>query len=93
MYHTYVHMQIRRDMRNRLLMEKRKLTEGKFETIYMDADRPFLDRKEAFRLRMRLKDLRAENPHGNIYIKQRKLYVNDLEVDSEQPLRHVFSNH
>jgi len=57
--------------------------------IYLDADRPLLDRKEAARLRDKAKKLRSECPGQVVKIFKGKLLLDGSIVDSEQPLRHI----
>ena len=57
--------------------------------LYLDTDRPLLDRKEAARLRAKAKKLRSECPGKVIKIFKDKLLVDGSVVDIEQPLRHI----
>ena len=86
-----ISMKLRVD-RNNLLRNARQLRTypngGK--SLFLDADRPFLDRKEGARLRAKSRDLRNEHPDKEIMIKKGKLLVDGLVVDSENPLRHIF---
>lgn len=78
------------EARNSLLTECRRQRHGAFRNIFVDPDRTLPDRKEAFRLRQRLRQLRLQHPEKDVQLKRSILTVDGLEVDREQPLRHVF---
>ena len=61
-----------------------------FRDIYVDSDRPLFDRNEAYKLRQKLKQLRSDQPGKRIYIRQRKLLADDIEVGKKEPLKHAF---
>ena len=77
--------------RNTLLKNAPKLKSRRVDglPLYLDRDRPLLDRKEASRLRARLKQLRKEMPKSEVKILRGRLLVDDKVVDSEEPLRHT----
>jgi len=79
-----------REMRNRILQEAEKFRHSCLKNVYLDRDLPFLDRKEAARLRLKLKQLKNEHPNESVRIYRGKLMINDQEVDKEQPLQHLF---
>ena len=78
--------------RNELLKESSKLKNGQFKHVFINAERPYLDRKEALRLRREMLRLRNENPNDSIRIQKGKLYVGTNVVDEERPLNHLFIN-
>ena len=57
-----------------------------FNGVYINADRCFLDRKEAARLRGVAKAWREEHPRDNVQLSKGKLFVNGDEFDREDPL-------
>ena len=79
-----------KDQRNHLLRLARRNRESLPKGMYVDADRPFLDRKEAARLRERQRELRKNFPEKNVRILRGKLLVDDDEVDRENPLQYLF---
>ena len=80
-----------RDDRNLVLKNAPKLKDSVFHgsKLYLDADRPYADRKEAARLRLKAKHLRAANPLQNITIWRGKLYVDNTVTDFEKPINHI----
>ena len=79
-----------KETRNQVLTEVRKHKDTFFKDIYVNADRPFADRQESFRLRKKLKTLKKQNPHQNLYIRRGKLYFDNIAIDEEQPLQQIF---
>ena len=79
-----------RQTRNQVLTEVRKHKDTIFKDIYVNADRPFADRQEALRLRKKMKTLKEQSPHQNLYIRRGKLYSDDKVIDEEQPLKCLF---
>ena len=77
--------------RNRILKYSKVLRSmPAYKGIYLDVDKPALDRKEAARLRMRAKQLKIQNPEKIVKIFRRTLLLDGNEVDKEEPLRHIF---
>lgn len=79
-----------RKMRNTVLRNARNYRESSLKNIFIDADRTFLDRKESYRLRQKMKDLRTQFPTKNIRIERGTLKMDDDDIDFEYPLRHLF---
>lgn len=78
------------EQRNEVLKKSKSLRgKEKYSRVYLDSDKTFLDRKEGARMRMRLKELRSCYPTSSVQISRGKLYVNDVEMDHEEPLRHL----
>lgn len=73
-----------------LLKECRKLRDGVFHNIFVSPDRTPLDRMEDFRLRQKFKKLRTENPNSHIQLRGGRLLMDDVVIDHEEPLRHLF---
>ena len=77
--------------RNTILTNSKQLQNNvHYQNVYLSADRPFLDRKEAARLRVRRKELAQQHPQANVRIRRGKLFLNDEEIDKEYPLRQLF---
>jgi hypothetical protein len=77
--------------RNHILQESNKLKTLP-ENVFMTTDKCLLDQKEDFRLRQSVKLLKKDNPLSKVIIKRGKLYVDDEEVDKEDPLKHLFKS-
>ena len=80
--------------RNLLLSRARTLRyHADLRRVYMNADRCFLDRKEAARLRQRARIWTQDHPDDQVRLVRGKLTVNGSEIDKEEPLRHLFPRH
>lgn len=80
-----------RDDRNTILSKAKLLHKSnEYKRVFLNADRPLLDRKEAARLRALRKEITAQNPHANVKIERGKLFLDNAEIDKERPLRHLF---
>ena len=78
------------DSRNELLTRFRTQRHIFPRGVFLDPDRTFLDRKEAFRLRQKKKQLQLIHPTKSIVIRRGCLLIDGAEVDREQPLKHLF---
>jgi hypothetical protein len=58
--------------------------------IFVNCDSSFLVQKEEFRLRKRLKDLKAEDPNASSFIRSGVLYVNGSAVDRVDVSKQLF---
>ena len=80
-----------KDTRNKILTSVKKHSkEAKLKNIYVNADRSFADKQEAYRLRQKMKALKEQNPNKSIYLRSGKLYMEDTVIDKEQPLQNLF---
>ena len=78
--------------RNLLLGEARKHRSGVLLNIFLSTDRPYEDRKEAARLRQKMKQLKTTNPGHDFKIVRGKLLFDETETDREKPLLHLLDN-
>lgn len=71
-----------------LLLSKAKTlrSNASLQSVYINADRCFLDRKEAARLRSVAKARREEHPNDHVRLSKGKLFINGDEFDRENPL-------
>lgn len=64
--------------RNAVLEKSRALRDSsKLDRIYFDADKCYLDRKEAARIRYKMRQMKESHPNSKIRIWKRKLLVDD----------------
>ena len=78
--------------RNLLLGEARKHRDGALSNIFLSTDRPYEDRKEAARLRLKMKQLKEANPDQEFKILRGKLLADDTEIDRESPQLLLLNN-
>ena len=78
--------------RNLLLGESRKHRNGVLLNIFLSTDRPYEDRKEAARLRQKMKQLKEKNPDHELKILRGKLLLDGTEIDRENPQVHLLEN-
>lgn len=62
----------------------------KYEGVYINSDQTKLDRAESRRLRIKRKELKAENPTKAVYIKAGCLIMDDTEIDRMNPINQLF---
>lgn len=76
----------KRETRNEILMESKKLRNSQFPKVYISSDKCKVDRDEDYRLRLRAKSIRENQPTAKVIIRKNQLFVDGTTVDSADPL-------